>query len=883
MKEGTPQTVFLKDYSVPPYLVDSIDLDFRLHLTETVVTAETKLSLHPDLKGQKPALFLNGEGLKLNSISIDREELREGEYQLTEDGIVIPNVPDSFTLKIVNTINPEANTALDGLYKSGNILCTQNEPQGFRHITYYTDRPDVMTKFTTTIHGNKKDFPILLSNGNCVGTGDHGDGTHWAKWEDPFRKPCYLYALVAGDLGEIKDHFTTKSGRKVDLRIYCDKGNEEKCWHAMESLKQSMKWDEDRFGLEYDLDIFMIVSVDSFNFGAMENKGLNIFNSSLVLAKPETATDGDYIAIQSVVGHEYFHNWTGNRVTCRDWFQLTLKEGLTVFRDQEFTADMNSRTVHRISDVDRLRSSQFVEDAGPTSHPIKPSSYIEINNFYTATVYEKGAEVIRMIATLLGPDGFRRGMDKYFELNDGKAVTTEDFIHAMSVANDNYNFDQFKRWYFQAGTPEVEVRWDYDKLNKTLSLHIEQSCPPTPEQDRKSPFFFPFKIGLVDAHGKDIALKLKDSSTPQPQIGEGILHISESESTFVFSHVDSEPVISLNRNFTAPVKVHAPYQNKDLAYLLANDSDEFNRYESGQVLAERLMFKMVEDLHDGKKPELDKTYIESWGILLANDKLDPAIKAECLSIPAQAILNQGYSPIDYQAIHSVRLQTLVTLAQAHTKKIHEIYEKHCDTGSFKTDHLAMGRRALKNWALGMLALANADDFKLLAHQQFTKAGNMTDELSALKVLSNIDCEHRSESIVSFYNKWKHETLVMQKWLAVQASSILPCTYDDVIRLEKDPVYNKAVPNLFRNLWMNFAMNYTHFHHEAGRGYHLVADKIIDLDSVNPQMASRVSTAFRDYKKVKPELRPLMKTELERIVAHKNLSKNTYEIISKILH
>ena len=883
MKEGTPQTVFLKDYSVPPYLVESIDLDFKLHLTETVVTAVTKLSLHPELKGQKPALFLNGEGLKLNSVSIDGTKLKEGEYQLTEEGLVIANVPDSFDLTVVNTINPEANTALDGLYKSGNILCTQNEPQGFRHITYYTDRPDVMTKFTTTIHGDKKEFPILLSNGNCVGKGDHGDGTHWAKWEDPFRKPCYLYALVAGDLGEIKDHFTTKSGRKVDLRIYCDKGNEEKCWHAMESLKQSMKWDEDRFGLEYDLDIFMIVSVDSFNFGAMENKGLNIFNSSLVLAKPETATDGDYIAIQSVVGHEYFHNWTGNRVTCRDWFQLTLKEGLTVFRDQEFTADMNSRTVHRISDVDRLRSSQFVEDAGPTSHPIKPSSYIEINNFYTATVYEKGAEVIRMIATLLGPDGFRRGMDKYFELNDGKAVTTEDFIHAMSVANNNYNFDQFKRWYFQAGTPEIEARWDYDKLNKTLSLHLEQSCQPTPEQDRKMPFFFPFKIGLVDAKGHDIILKLKDSTTPQPQIGEGILHISESESTFVFEHVDSEPVVSLNRNFTAPVKVHAPYQNKDLAYLLANDSDEFNRYESGQVLAERLMFKMVEELHDGKKPELDKTYIESWGALLGNDKLDPAIKAECLSIPAQAILNQGHSPIDYQAIHSVRIQTLVTLAKAHTSKIHEIYEKHCDTGSFKTDHLAMGRRALKNWALSMLALADADDYKLLAHKQFSKATNMTDELSALKVLSNIDCDHRGDSLMSFYNKWKHETLVMQKWLGVQATSILPCAYDDVIRLEKDPVYNKAVPNLFRNLWMNFAMNYTHFHHETGRGYHLVADKIIDLDSVNPQMASRVSTAFRDYKKVKPALRPLMKTELERIVSHKNLSKNTYEIISKILH
>lgn len=883
MKEGTPKTIFLKDYSVPHYLIDTIDLDFKLHDTETLVTAETSIYRHPEMKDQSPPLFLNGEGLKLISVEIDGRKLKSGEYQETDDGLLITGVPEKFRIKIQNKISPIDNKALDGLYKSGDIFCTQNEPQGFRHITYYIDRPDVMAKFTTTIHADKKLFPVLLSNGNCVGKGDHGDGTHWAKWEDPFRKPCYLYALVAGDLGSIQDSFTTMSGRKVALHIYCDKGNEEKCWHAMESLKQSMKWDEERFGLEYDLDIFMIVSVDAFNFGAMENKGLNIFNSSLVLAKPETATDGDYIAIQSVVGHEYFHNWTGNRITCRDWFQLTLKEGLTVYRDQEFSADMNSRTVHRISDVNRLRSAQFVEDAGPTAHPIKPSSYIEINNFYTATVYEKGSEIIRMIATLLGPDGFRRGMDKYFELYDGQAVTTEDFIHSMSIANNNYDFEQFKRWYFQAGTPEVQAKWEYDKLNHTFSLQLEQSCPPTPEQDRKLPFFFPIKIGLIDQNGNDVPLELKESTTQQPQLKEGIIHVRNAEETIVFKNVKAEPKLSLNRNFTAPIKVHAQYHNEDLAYLLAHDSDEFNRYESGQVLAERLMFKMVEDIHAGKNPILDSMFIDAWGKLLQNNKLDPAIKAECLSIPGQAILNQGHSPIDYQAIHQVRLQVLSTLGKTFSNDIHKIYEQNIDKGAFKTDHHAMGKRSLKNWALAMLALGNADDYKMLAYQQFKNANNMTDELSALKVLSNIDCDHRHETMSEFYKKWKHETLVMQKWLSVQASSFLPCTYDDVIKLENDPVYNKAVPNLFRSLWMVFAMNYTHFHHESGRGYKLVASKIIDLDKLNPQMASRVSTAFRDYKKVKKSLMPLMKSELERILSTKDLSKNTYEIVSKILH
>lgn len=883
MKEGTPKTIHLKDYTAPAYLIDTIDLDFKLHNTETLVTAVTQFHIHPDYKGQSPALFLNGEGLRLVSVEVDSRVLKEGEYQVTDDGLVIAGVPEKFVLKIQNIINPEANKALDGLYKSGPIFCTQNEPQGFRHITYYVDRPDVMAKFTTTIHGNKKEFPVLLSNGNCVGKGDHGDGTHWAKWEDPFRKPCYLYALVAGDLGSIQDQFITMSGRKVELYIYCDKGNEDKCWHAMESLKQSMKWDEERFGLEYDLDIFMIVSVDAFNFGAMENKGLNIFNSSLVLAKPETATDGDYVAIQSVVGHEYFHNWTGNRITCRDWFQLTLKEGLTVYRDQEFSADMNSRTVHRIGDVTRLKAAQFVEDAGPTSHPIKPSSYIEINNFYTATVYEKGAEVIRMIATLLGPDGFRKGMDKYFELFDGQAVTTEDFIHAMSIANNNYDFEQFKRWYFQAGTPEVNVKWEHDKLNHTLSLHFEQSCPPTPEQDRKLPFLIPLKIGLIGENGKDLHLKLKDSTTAQPQLKDGIIHLRSEAETIVFSDIKVEPKLSINRNFTAPIKLHIPYHNQDLAYLLAYDSDEFNRYEAGQVLAERLIFKMVEDFHKGQEPVLDSSYVEAWGKLLNDDKLDPAIKAECLSIPHQAILNQGHSPIDYQAIHQMRLKVLQNLGATFKDKIHEIYEANIEKGTFKTDHHAMGKRSLKNWALAMLAIGSANDFKTLAHKQFSNSNNMTDELSALKVLSNIDCDHRHETLASFYQKWKHETLVMQKWLSVQASSFLPCTFDDVIKLENDPVYNKTVPNLFRSLWMTFAMNYIHFHHETGRGYKLVADKIIDLDKLNPQMASRVSTAFRDYKKVKPSLRPLMKTELSRILEKPGLSKNTYEIVSKILH
>lgn len=866
MKTDAPKVIKLSEYKQPDYLVETIDLTFHLDSTKTLVQSTIKVLKN---NTENAPLVLNGEELILKSVKINGETFTDYKHDEEAHTLTLNKVPTAnFTLEIENEINPEANKTLDGLYKSGTIFCTQNEPEGFRRITFYVDRPDNMAKFTTKIIADKKLYPILLSNGNPIAKGDLDGGKHFVTWEDPFKKPSYLYALVAGDLGFIKDTYKTTSGRIVALEIYCDKGNEDKCHHAMESLKKSMKWDEDRFGLEYDLDIYMIVAVDAFNMGAMENKGLNIFNSAYVLADQKSATDTNFYGIESVIGHEYFHNWTGNRITCRDWFQLTLKEGLTVFRDQEFSADMNSRSVERIQSVLGLRAAQFAEDAGPTSHPIKPATYMEINNFYTATIYEKGAEVIRMIQTLLGVDGFRRGMDKYFELFDGQAVRTEDFIHAMSVANDNFDFSQFKNWYGQNGTPLLKSTSKYDESNKRLTLTLTQSFPTNAPKDAK-PYHMPVRVGLIGADGKDVASKVLELKLPTQD--------------FVFENISSKPITSVNRDFSAPVKLTTDLSFDDQLFLMAHDSDSFNRFEAAQVVAQKLMLDLIQDAHAKKPLELNAKYVAAFGKILADTTIDEAFRALSMTIPSEGILHQELAEIYYPETEAVRDFVLKTLATAHQEVLHKLYTSIDQKGEYKLDPKSMGQRDLKNKALNMLSMVDGDKYKSLAFDHFKSATNMTDEIGALSILINSNSNHKAEALKSFYTKWKNETLVMQKWLTVQAVETNDSAYDNILALEKDSVYDRTIPNLVRSLLGQFvANNKVQFNHPSGRGYKLVADRMLELDKLNPQVASRLASGFKDYSRIPKDLQAKMKPELDRIIKTDGLSKNVYEIVSKIL-
>jgi len=874
MKNESPIIKYLKDYQAPHYLIERIHLEFTLSDEDTFVTSTMDVTV----KNPGEKLVLDGEELVFVGAKIDGVEIPSSNLIFTEETLTISNLPASnFKLEIKNTINPKANTALDGLYKSSGIFCTQNEPEGFRRITYFIDRPDNLAIYTTKIIADKKQCPILLSNGNLVESGDLDDGKHFAVWSDPFPKPSYLYALVAGDLGLVQDSFKTMSGREIDLRIYVDKGNESKCHHAMESLKNSMKWDEERFGLEYDLDIYMVVAVDSFNMGAMENKGLNIFNSAYVLADKETATDDNFYGIESVIGHEYFHNWTGNRVTCRDWFQLTLKEGLTVFRDQEFSADLNSRAVCRINDVKGLRGFQFAEDAGPTAHPIKPKSYIEMNNFYTSTIYEKGSEVIRMIYTILDPEGFRKGMDKYFELFDGKAVTTEDFVHAMSVANANYDFSQFKLWYDQAGTPKLDVTFHHDIERGEFKISVKQTCQNVGgEKIEKKPFHMPIKLGLVKTDGSDHTLTLAGRSD-QDDVSRGILHLKNTTEDFVFTGVNEKVVPSFNRDFSAPVKIKSNTTKDDLAFLMANDSNEFNRYESFLTYSKELLQDMIQS----KNNEVEEKFALAFGKILDDDNIDDDFKTLCLTLPSISDIVQD------QEIHAYKETKLAidvmtkNLALRYQDKFIAIYQSITSKESeFKVDAKSMGQRKLKNLCLSYIGLTEkAEKF---TSAQYQSATNMTDLLGALKVIVHNDLASKSESLQSFYNRFKDQTLVMQKWLSVQATSEEDSTFQTVQELLKSDIYDKTVPNLVRALVGTFARNEFQFNHESGRGIQFVASQIKEVDKINPQVASRLASAFREMKKMPSNLQKIARQELEVIIAIDGLSKNVYEIVSKTL-
>jgi aminopeptidase N len=867
MKAANPQTIQLKDYKIPPYSISTVDLDFDLH--EEHVDVVSHLKLEKNEKGEGGALVLDGEKLELRSVKLDGKLLQPGEYAVTETALTIAKVPSSFSLEITTRIKPQENLTLEGLYKSSGMFCTQCEAQGFRKITYYLDRPDVMAIFTTTIRADKAKYPILLSNGNPIEQKDLGGGRHLAKWKDPFKKPAYLYALVAGDLGRSEDHFITRSGRRVKLEIYVDKGNEDRTAHAMDSLKKSMKWDEETFGLEYDLDIFMIVAVDDFNFGAMENKGLNIFNSSLVLAKPETATDSDYDAIEAVVAHEYFHNWTGNRITCRDWFQLSLKEGLTVYRDQEFSADHNSRAVKRIEDANMLRSRQFPEDAGPMAHPIRPSSYIEINNFYTTTVYEKGAEVIRMIATLVGKAGFRKGMDKYFELFDGQAVTTEDFVRSMEIAN-GIDLTQFRdTWYNQAGTPELRVKGYYDATAKRYDLEVAQSCPPSPGQKEKRPYHMPFSVALIDKQGK--------------QVAEKVLQLKQEKETFSFANIHSEPLPSLLRGFSAPVKVLYDYSLDDLLFLFAKDADPFARWEAGQKASMQVLLKMVAAHADGKAPLVDERLLGAVGHVLEDTSIDDAFKAQLLEIPEEGYIGQQLAVIPVDSVHAAREALIEAIAKKHEAKLLKIYEACKDSGPYKFHHAAVGKRALKRTALQLLMATGNPSYRALAFTQLKSATNMTDEIAALGALVHAESKDREDALDLFYQKWKNETLVINKWLGLQALSKVPGGLERVKRLMKDPVFNINNPNKVRHLIGAFgSMNHVQFHALDGAAYRFLADFILDADTRNPSLAARMTSLFNQWKRYDSRRQELMKKELERIVAKAGVSAGVFEIASKAL-
>ncbi len=878
MSEAAPKTIYLKDYAPPPFLVDEVDLRFELGEETTRVRSRLKMRRNPDSSEEKQHVVLDGIGLALNIIQLNGEPLEPDRYVISDESLLIRGVPDGFTLETETRLKPQDNTALEGLYKSGDIFCTQCEAEGFRKITWFPDRPDVMARYATTIVADESKYPVLLSNGNPVEQGKLDDGRHWVRWEDPFPKPSYLFALVAGALACIDDSFTTESGRTVALQIYVERHNADKCAHAMAALKKAMRWDEEVFGREYDLDIYMIVAVDDFNMGAMENKGLNIFNSKYVLARPDTATDTDFADIESVIAHEYFHNWTGNRVTCRDWFQLSLKEGLTVFRDQQFSADTFSRPVKRIQDVRLLRTYQFSEDSGPMAHPVRPESYIEISNFYTVTVYDKGAEVIRMIHTLLGEDGFRKGMDLYFERHDGQAVTTDDFVRAMEDAN-GVDLSQFRLWYSQAGTPEISVAADYDTKSKTCTLTLSQHCPPTPGQPDKSPMHIPVCIALLDAEGNNLEFKLDGNES----VTEPVLELKDIEQQFRLRDVAKPPLLSVGRGFSAPVKFQLDRSKRELELLMAKESDEFNRWDAAQELISDQIFRLIDDHKNDEPVALADSFVEAFGAALRAEDLDKALVAEALTLPSESYLADRMEVINVDAIHAARRGMQRALASKLESLLMETYTANSSNEPYCFDPESAGRRRLKNLCLGYLVSLETDPVRALGLAQFEQADNMTDVLAALSVLANCDCPEREHALTEFEKKWRGEALVMDKWFSLQATSRLPGTLDRVRELMAHEKFDPRNPNKIRSLIGAFChANPVRFHAADGAGYAFLADQVIDIDRRNPQIAARLLGSLSRWRRFDPERQALMKSTLERILSSEKLSKDTYEIASKTL-
>ncbi len=874
------QTIDLRDYRPPAYLVDSIDLYVELDPQRTRVRALLQIRANPDGPGYLEPLHLDGRQLELLSVKLDDRQLVASEYTRDSEGLTIPGVSERFTLETLVVIAPDANTALEGLYRASGIFCTQCEAQGFRKITYYPDRPDVMARYTTTLVGPPDSTPVLLANGNLIDSGLLEDGRHYAVFDDPFPKPSYLFALVAGRLTAIEDRFITMSGRPVGLQIFVEESNRYKCDHAMLSLKNAMRWDEETYGLEYDLDEYKVVAVDDFNMGAMENKGLNVFNSKYVLARPETATDADYQGIEGVIAHEYFHNWTGNRVTCRDWFQLSLKEGLTVFRDQEFSADMGSRAVKRISDVRLLRNAQFPEDAGPMAHPVRPESYIEVNNFYTATVYNKGAEVIRMYQTLLGVAGFRRGLQLYFERHDGQAVTTDDFLAAMADAN-GADLDQFQRWYNQAGTPLLDIRSVYDEAADEFRLQVRQSCPDTPGQSGKQPFLVPLQIGLLGPDGRDLPMQLLGEDAPQGT--SRTLKITETEQELIFVNLPTMPVPSLLRDFSAPVKVRYPYTHNELAFLFANDSDDFNRWEAGQRLASEVILEMIAEANGGSMPQAPSDFLVAFRAALTDRAADPALLSLALTLPGETELAEDMVIADPGAIHVARHGLRSVLAKELQNDFRVVMASMQDHGLYSLEPLAIGRRSLKNLCLSYLALLAEPVISQGCYEQFVEADNMTDRMAALTCLVHNQLPKWEEALAGFYHQFQDDPLVVDKWFSLQATSPRPGTLDRVRELMAHPAFTMRNPNRVRALIGAFAHgNPALFHDPSGEGYAYVADCILELDALNPQVAARMIAPLSRWRRYDSPRQVLMKRQLQRIRETQKLSSDVGEIVHKSL-
>ena len=881
MRTDTNPTIYRKDYTPPSYWVRTVEMGFDLDPAATRVATRMTLARNPASAEQ--AVVLHGEELELVQIRLNGKNLSKRDYKLTDGILRIPTKADDITLEIETLIRPNQNTSLMGLYVSNGNFFTQCEAEGFRKITYFPDRPDVMAQYTVMLRGDKKKYPVLLSNGNLIEEGDLGDGRHYALWEDPFKKPSYLFALVAGQLVCQEQTEKLKSGREALLQVWVEDGNLDKTQHAMDSLINSIHWDEERYGLELDLDRFMIVAVGDFNMGAMENKGLNIFNTKFVLANPRIATDTDYANIEAVVGHEYFHNWTGNRVTCRDWFQLSLKEGLTVFRDQEFSADMigtdSGRAVKRIDDVRVLRQAQFPEDAGPMAHPVRPDSFVEISNFYTVTIYEKGAEVVRMYQTLLGRDGFRKGMDRYFERHDGRAVECDDFRAAMMDANGR-DLTQFERWYSQAGTPRVKVTTMYDAEKQTYDITLAQSCPPTPGQSKKLPFHIPVAIGLLDGQGKDMPLSLNGHSGQPTTL---VLELTATQQTFHFTNVAEKPVPSLLRNFSAPVVLEYDYSDDDLAFLMAHDSDAFNRWEAGQRLATRRLLALTKAAQQaGSTLSVDVALSDSLRASLNDQTLDPAFRETVLTLPAETVIAEQMEVIDPQAIHTARRFLRLSLAQDLRKDFSAIYKANQTEGAYSPDAASSGKRALKNLALSYLAELDDAEAHALAQAQYDAANNMTDRMASLAALANSQVPGKAEALARFYSDFEQEPLVIDKWFSLQA---MARTTDvaAVRTLMKHPAFSIKNPNRARSLIFSFCNgNPSRFHAADGSGYAYWAEQVIALDAINPQVAARLARSLDRWRKYAPALQEKMRAALQQVADTAKLSKDTREVVTKSL-
>lgn len=868
-----PRTIYLNEYKAPDYVVDKVDLNFDLDLEKTRVTCEIYL-----VAKAGSSVRLDGENIKLVSVAVNGQPLASSGYNVDDDGLTINSVPAQCCLRVISETNPLENSELSGLYVSNGKFFTQCEAEGFRRITYFPDRPDVLTRYRVTLTANKEQFPVLLSNGNLVDRGDNENGTHWVCWEDPFPKPSYLFALVAGDLSCVEDSFETCSGRTIALKMYVDHGDEDNCLHALASLKRAMRWDEEAYGREYDLDIYMVVAVSDFNMGAMENKGLNIFNSKYVLASVDTATDQDYQAIESIIGHEYFHNWSGNRVTCRDWFQLSLKEGFTVFRDQEFTSDLHSRGVKRISDVNILRTQQFREDSGPASHPVRPDHYIEINNFYTVTIYNKGAEVVRMQRNLLGEKTFRKGTDEYFSRFDGKAVTTDDFVSVMAEVG-NIDLTQFKLWYSQSGTPVVKAQCTYTRNARRYTLRTQQHCPATPGQREKRPFVIPFTVAFFDSTSGSRLSFRRNAQDPWQE--EATLQLTGAEDVFDFEFLQaaSDVVPSLLRGFSAPVKLETNLDESSRYFLWSNDDDEFNRWEAGQHIAiEVLTTLQLDSAH-----AVPKKFIEGFRRNLESTEINRLFQAQLLRLPDESYLSEFASPIDPQAIHDACRTVRKALASELGDAFLKTYHNHSVVGAYSLDPAAMGRRAVRSICLAYLVELGDSSHVELAFKQYKTSNNMTDRIAALSVLANLPCDRRVEALEDFYAKWRDNPLVLDKWFSVQAASRLEDTVESVKALQAHPAFTLKNPNRVRSLLGVLCFgNPANFHRTDGAGYELISDAILRIDRLNPQLSARMVSSFAQWRQFEPQRRARMESILKDMYSSANLSKDLYEMLTRFL-